>query len=173
MTAKQQQILDSALNLFATKGFEATSTRSIAQKAGVSEGLIFRHFENKEGLLRDLLKSEQKKLETLIHTIDNLTHPKVILKHVISLPFNISRENRDYWRVFYSLRWQKNIESGNFLERLSHKVTDAFRALDYSDPKSESWTFMMIWEGAMAYILLNNPKNSLFIYESLLSKFEL
>ena len=44
MTNKQQKILSSALKLFAKQGFDATSTRSIAQDAGVSEGLIFRHF---------------------------------------------------------------------------------------------------------------------------------
>ena len=56
MTEKKQHILESALKLFSKEGYEATSTRSIAQEAGVSEGLIFRHFQNKEGLLKYLLE---------------------------------------------------------------------------------------------------------------------
>lgn len=173
MTYKQQQILNSALKLFAKQGFEATSTRSIAQEAMVSEGLIFRHFENKEGLLKDLLKNGQEKLKKLIQPIESLTHPKVILKHVISLPFNLAKEQRDYWKVFYSLRWQMNLGRGYFLEKLSNKVTDAFKALNFSDPQSESETFMMIWDGAMMYILLNNSQNAFVIYETLLDKFDL
>lgn len=173
MTDKQQQIINSALKLFAKQGFEATSTRSIAQEAGVSEGLIFRHFENKEGLLKVLLKNGQEKLEKLIQPIESLTHPKVILKHVISLPFNMVKEQQEYWKVFYSLRWQMNLDKGSFLDRLSNKVTNAFKALDFSDPQSESETFMMIWDGAMVYILLNNPQNAFVIYETLLDKFNL
>lgn len=44
-------ILDTALELFAERGFKGTSTRRIAQKAGVSEGLIFHHFKRKRDLL--------------------------------------------------------------------------------------------------------------------------
>jgi AcrR family transcriptional regulator len=51
MTEKKELILQTALRLFSEQGYEATPTNRIAKEAGVSEGLIFRHFENKEGLL--------------------------------------------------------------------------------------------------------------------------
>jgi len=44
MTEKQEKIIKSALELFALEGYAATSTRKAAERAGVSEGLIFRHF---------------------------------------------------------------------------------------------------------------------------------
>ena len=44
MTEKQENILKAALQLFAKEGFYATSTSKVAKLAGVSEGLIFRHF---------------------------------------------------------------------------------------------------------------------------------
>jgi len=47
MTEKQDKILSAALEFFANKGFNATSTNQIAQKAGVSEDLIFRHLRVK------------------------------------------------------------------------------------------------------------------------------
>lgn len=40
-----------ATELFAERGFAATSTKQIAQRAGVAEGTIFRHFRNKKALL--------------------------------------------------------------------------------------------------------------------------
>jgi AcrR family transcriptional regulator len=173
MTEKKQHILESALKLFSKVGYEATSTRSIAQEAGVSEGLIFRHFQNKEGLLKYLLERGHEKLEKLIEPIESLTHPKVILKHVISLPFNMAKDQKEFWKVFYSLRWYMDIEKGNFLDKLKTKVKSAFKSLDFSDPNSESETFMMIWDGAMVYILLNNPDNAFVIFETLLSKYDL
>ena len=172
MTEKQQEIFKSALKLFAKQGYQATSTRTIAQEAGVSEGLIFRHFKNKEGLLKSILQEGQKKLKKMIQPIDNLTHPKVILKHVISLPFNITKDQKDFWRLFYSLRWQMNLDF-IFIDQLNNKVKSAFKAMDFSDYISESEAFMMIWDGAMVYVLLNNPKDSYIIYENLLQKFDL
>jgi len=50
--AMKSHIADVAMEMFAERGFSATSTRKIAKQAGVSEGLIFHHFGTKMGLLR-------------------------------------------------------------------------------------------------------------------------
>lgn len=50
-TDKQAQILEAAIEIFSEKGFAATSTNEIAQKAGVAEGTIFRHYKTKKDLL--------------------------------------------------------------------------------------------------------------------------
>lgn len=47
---RRQQILQVAMQLFAHQGFEGTTTRQIAEKAGVNEAIIFRHFPHKEEL---------------------------------------------------------------------------------------------------------------------------
>jgi AcrR family transcriptional regulator len=54
-SAKQVALLQSALKLFATKGYEATTTREIAAGAGCAEGLIHRYFKGKAGLLTTLI----------------------------------------------------------------------------------------------------------------------
>lgn len=48
---KEQDILKSASELFAEYGFNATSTKKIAYKAGVSEGTVFNYFATKNDLL--------------------------------------------------------------------------------------------------------------------------
>ena len=45
---RRKKIANVALLLFIERGYHATSTRLIAQEARVSEGLIFRHYTNKE-----------------------------------------------------------------------------------------------------------------------------
>jgi AcrR family transcriptional regulator len=54
--AKQQALIIAALKLFASKGYEATTTREIAASAGCAEGLIHRYFTGKAGLLPALLE---------------------------------------------------------------------------------------------------------------------
>lgn len=48
------KILDAASELFATRGYAATTTRAIAELAGVNEVTLFRRFENKLGILNAL-----------------------------------------------------------------------------------------------------------------------
>lgn len=51
----RSQILDSALKLFAHRGYGATSVRDIAEEAGVSKGNVYHHFPDKEAIFRALL----------------------------------------------------------------------------------------------------------------------
>lgn len=48
---RRQRILTAALELFVQQGFHHTSTRQIAQAAGVAEGSIFNYFPSKQDLL--------------------------------------------------------------------------------------------------------------------------
>ena len=47
---RRKQILLVAMRLFSQHGFRGTTTKEIAQAAGVSEAMVFRHFANKEEL---------------------------------------------------------------------------------------------------------------------------
>ena len=46
----QARILKAAQKLFARRGYGGTTTRDLAQAAGVAEGTLFRHFENKKAI---------------------------------------------------------------------------------------------------------------------------
>lgn len=48
---RKQALVDAALRTFAGRGYEAATTREIADMAGCSEGLIHRYFGGKRGLL--------------------------------------------------------------------------------------------------------------------------
>jgi AcrR family transcriptional regulator len=63
-TAKKQALLRAALGLFASKGYEVTTTREIAASAGCAEGLIHRYFAGKAGLLAAIIESRVSR-ETL------------------------------------------------------------------------------------------------------------
>ncbi len=62
LTEKQKQILAAATEIFAEKGFAATSTKEIAQKAGVAEGTIFRHYKTKKDLLISIVSPTMVKM---------------------------------------------------------------------------------------------------------------
>ena len=51
--ATQARILRASMDLFATRGFEATSISAIAARAGVSRGAVFWHFGSKAALFKE------------------------------------------------------------------------------------------------------------------------
>lgn len=55
---RKDHILDTALDLFSNKGYEATKTVKIAEAAGINEVTLFRHFGTKMQLLEALIERE-------------------------------------------------------------------------------------------------------------------
>jgi AcrR family transcriptional regulator len=62
MTEKQLKIVQAASEVFAQKGFAASTTSEIAQRAGVAEGTIFRHYKTKKDLLFSIVAPVMAKL---------------------------------------------------------------------------------------------------------------
>jgi len=56
--ARREEILKTALGLFAEKGFDATATKQIARVAGIPEGLVFHYFPTKASLLAAVLEDK-------------------------------------------------------------------------------------------------------------------
>ena len=55
---RRDQILQTAVSLFSQRGFKGTTTKEIARVAGVSEAMVFRHFENKHALYGAILDTK-------------------------------------------------------------------------------------------------------------------
>src|SRR2546430_8121600 len=54
----RKRIIAAALSLFQTKGFEATTTKAIARKAGIAEGTVFNYFKTKEDIALHFFEQE-------------------------------------------------------------------------------------------------------------------
>lgn len=57
---KRRQILDGALQVFTSRGFDAASMSGIAAAANVSKGTLYVYFEDKEHLFVDLIQRERE-----------------------------------------------------------------------------------------------------------------
>lgn len=73
-SAVRQRILETAIKLFAQKGFRGTTTKEIALAAAVNEVTIFRHFASKQELYAAILdaKSNSAKLTTYLADLEQL-----------------------------------------------------------------------------------------------------
>ena len=58
--SSRRAVLDAALHLFSRQGFGPTSVRDIADRAGVSIGAVYHHFEEKEAIFRELIREYEE-----------------------------------------------------------------------------------------------------------------
>jgi AcrR family transcriptional regulator len=172
MTNKQNLILEHALELFATNGFDATSTKRIAEQAGVSEGLIFRHFTNKEGLLNAIVSYGTNKASSYFEKICSLTSPKEVIIQSLSLSKNIDSNEENFWRLMYALKWQRGFYNNDAFESLKIKLVWAFRELGFEHPELET-RIIEVWIDGLATerLLKKSPNNELI--EIILNKYNL
>src|SRR5262245_16838672 len=56
--ANKKRIVMSALSLFQTRGFDETTTREIAKKAGIAEGTVFNYFPTKDDIALHFFEME-------------------------------------------------------------------------------------------------------------------
>lgn len=161
---KKEKILQIALELFANQGFDNTSTSLIAKKAEVSEGLIFRHFINKNGLLNEVLLEGFDKIRPFIEEIINEDEAIKIISKTIDLPFKIINSHREFWRLQNNLRLQnqnyrKEFDESDIIKSLESKIHDAFKFLKVKSPKKETEVFLLFITGLGLYIL-NDESNT-------------
>lgn len=104
-TNRQQQaletknkLIDAALRTFSYKGFGESTTKDIAQEAGVTDGLIYHYFKSKEDLLWAILD----KYTLLHHMQEDLS----MMNHEMPL----EQQLIDYYRsMFHHLHEQQHL----------------------------------------------------------------
>jgi AcrR family transcriptional regulator len=161
MTERKEAILAIALNLFATQGYENTPTSQIAKEAQVSEGLIFRHFVNKEGLLLALLAQGQTRVETMVEQILRDTNPRRIIAGFIDLPVKLIEQEREFWSLQFSLKYRTRAlvalnGQASSVKAITDALYAAFDALGYDYPDKETEYLMVFLEGLSSMMIAHN-----------------
>jgi len=97
------QIMEAAISLFSRKGFNGTTTKEIAQEAGIAEGTIFRHYTNKLEILYGMTDSLMPLIgvETLKKAIEESSQMDAgqALEHIIRNRFELISAGRDVLRI--------------------------------------------------------------------------
>lgn len=156
MTEKQEKILEAALELFAKDGFKTTSTNKVAKHAGVSEGLIFRHFGNKEGLLNAILKQGEEKAKVLFSNIIFETDPKETLRKTFDmmLGFKSKEDDLEFWKLQYKIKWETEKYGEHKMEPLQLALKNAFTKLNYQSPVMEAQLILLALDGIATKFIL-------------------
>jgi len=63
---RREQIMAAAMVCFAKHGFHQTSMHDISGEAGISVGLIYRYFENKDAVISAMAEAHKKEIQELL-----------------------------------------------------------------------------------------------------------
>jgi len=114
---RRTAIITAAQRIFVDKGFERTTTRALAEAAGVSEAAVFRHYPNKEALYSAIqmscFKEEGANLAERLQSLEPSTAALVFL--VRDLVSHILAEPRDdEGLLFFRLVLRSLMDEGEF-----------------------------------------------------------
>ncbi|MCP4627418.1 MAG: TetR/AcrR family transcriptional regulator [bacterium] len=94
--SKKETILKTAARLFATQGFEATTTIQLAREAGVTEPLIYYHFKGKDDLFTRIIDATFSEYISRIDALEKKpASPFEQIRKLIELQYDIAEEMPD------------------------------------------------------------------------------
>jgi AcrR family transcriptional regulator len=136
---RRTAIVKAAQRVFVEKGFYRTTTRELAEAAGVSEALLFKHFPSKEALYSAIQKScfkeEGSKINERLESLEPSTSALVFLVHDLISHVLGGHPDEDE-RLFFRLILRSLMDEGEFTRlaiqggplRWVKKVEECFRA---------------------------------------------
>lgn len=94
-TSVEQRLLYAGKKLFASQGFENTTTAGIAREAGTSESQLVKYFGSKEGLLQSIFEDGWRRL-SFVYTAASVAHsPAESLRIIFELLVKMLTADRE------------------------------------------------------------------------------
>jgi len=119
----REEILKAADKLFGEVGFDAATTREIAELSGVNKALIHYHFKSKDALLENVLDQYYEKLNaTLRKALDKKGSARNKLLSLVDAYVDFLAKNRNFSRIV-----QRESSGGKHMDRVSKSLVPMFR----------------------------------------------
>ncbi|HEY4652344.1 MAG TPA: TetR/AcrR family transcriptional regulator [Pontibacter sp.] len=103
------QLIDTALSLFSEQGYDATSIRAIAQRAGFSLGLMYNYFRSKEELLVEIYRRGSADVNASFEDVLPEWQEMAGIERHIRQTVKILKEKKDFWRLVHGIRMQATV----------------------------------------------------------------
>jgi AcrR family transcriptional regulator len=105
------RILEHALALFAEHGFERTTVRAIAERAGIAQGLLYNYFRSKQDVLHAIFEQSMGDVRASFAMAERAPEGHRV-ESLIRAAFELLRANERFWRLSYGLRMQAPVLAG-------------------------------------------------------------
>ncbi len=149
---RTQQIMEAALEVFALNGFHKASISEIAKEAGISKGLLYNYFHNKEELLTNVM-TEGIKYLLRAYSLESNDSGASQLKKLILGSFDLMDQDESYWRLYFSTIMQPDVQQlvmSKLMESLMpvfENLAKIFGKMGFENPFNEARIFGAMLDG--------------------------
>lgn len=158
----RDKIIESALVLFAQKGFHGTSISDIAQNAGISKGLAYNYFDSKQHLLEAIFSDMIKMGKEVLEGMEDISDPYEQLQLTIKRSFDFVEREILQWRLYISMVFQVDIFPSSlsitkdFTGYLFKVFEKLFKKMGFRNAAMEAMFFSATVDGMMLYYLIDS-----------------
>src|SRR5918997_4578595 len=118
-TARREQLLDVALDVFARSGYHDTSMNDIADAAGVTKPVLYQHFESKRELYLELLTDVGASLlEQIAKATAAAGTPRGQVEAGVSAYFHFVDGNRNAFTLLFGSGARRDAEFADAVRRV-------------------------------------------------------
>ena len=185
----REEILDVALSLFSTKGYDATSLSDISAMLGVSKAALFKHFDSKEEILFSVMnmmdEEDRNRARDMNVPEDRKSESEEDYRYINNDDFiSYALSQFEYWtenkraseyRKFLSLerlrreelriKWEENFVSGPL--SYTKDVMEALGIDGYEKKAMRLWSLMFL-----SYFLFDSGEDKEKLKTNLKEEFE-
>lgn len=120
---RRRQLFTVALELFAERGFHATSMNQIAEAAGVTKPVLYQHVTSKRALYLELLDHVGSDLlETITKATAEATSPREQVEMGFIAYFRFVRDDHDAFRLLFGGGTRRDPEFAEAVERVEAAI---------------------------------------------------
>jgi len=133
-------ILDAALNIVQTEGWQALSMRKIADQIEYTAPIIYEYFSNKEGILLELTRKGYLMLSKAVREArDAHQQPADQMEAMWVAYWNFAFEHKEFYQLMYGVDMMCCSVKNNLLEaeNLANMIGDIIESLFEKKPVSE------------------------------------
>lgn len=129
-SARREQILDIAVEVFARRGFHSTSMNDVADAAGVTKPVLYQHFDSKQELYQALLEEAGSRLRSTIdRAVGTATSGKQQTERGFTAYFRWVADDHDAFLLLFGTRANRDEESTATIRRITAEIADAIAPL--------------------------------------------
>ncbi|HFE64169.1 MAG TPA: TetR/AcrR family transcriptional regulator [Caldithrix sp.] len=99
---RQEQIVNEAIKIIHQKGYTGLSIRELAEKVGISEPAIYRHFRSKEEIILGILERMNRFGDVIRKELQKITDPEKKIKKLVRMHMDFLTVNPEMTSVLFS-----------------------------------------------------------------------
>jgi AcrR family transcriptional regulator len=97
---RERQMVEVAEEIFADRGFQATSMDEVAERVGVSKPMIYEYFGSKEGLLVACIRAARAELLSVTTaSVEGVTSAEEAMRRGLTAFFEFTDSHRRSWKL--------------------------------------------------------------------------